>query len=192
MVTAMRRTVAILALLVPLLRVAPAAAHVCSAPVEADVGEPVTVTVGLSVEATAVRTVEVGVPAGFRVTEAGGRGWQADVQRDVVRFEGDTLAPFTCGYVTVEGVAERRARFAFPLTLVTVDGERVAYDADEPYREDSAQFVYAGLDPPDPPGTGGGGSDPLKVVSTVLLGVGAVLAVALVVAWLRSRRNGGP
>jgi hypothetical protein len=182
--------VAILALslpLAPIARARPAAAHVCALPAQVAVGRPATVSVGIGAEAHAVTAVELGIPTGFRVTGAGGQGWRSEVEGEVVRFDGNRVEPFSCGYVTVEGVAEQRARLVFPLTLRTAEGDTVTYDRPEPYREDGAQLVYAGLDLPTPPGSDGVG--PLEIVSLALSGAGTCLAAVLVVAWLRSRRD---
>jgi hypothetical protein len=181
-----RRTFAILAFLLPLLSIDAAAAHACALPVEVAVGKPLTVTVGITAEASAVTAVEVSVPAGFRLTGALGDEWRTETQGSVVRFDGNTVAPYSCGYVSVEGVAEEKAKLAFPLTLRTADGDTVTYRNAEPYREDSAQLVYAGLELPALARGDDGGAD---LVVVVPLAAGSALAVASGVGWLRSRRS---
>jgi hypothetical protein len=185
-VIGVRRTFAIVAFVLPLLSIEAASAHACALPVEVAVGKPVTVTVGITAEVSAVTAVEVGVPAGFRLTGAAGNGWRTETQGGVVRFDGSSVAPYSCGYVTLDGVAEETAKLAFPLTLLTEDGDTVTYGNAEPYRENSAQLVYAGLELPGLAGSDDGGPD---LVVVVPLAAGSALAVASGVGWLRSRRS---
>lgn len=195
-VVTVRRTLAILAflvppllslVLVPLVGASPAGAHACALPVQAAVGEPATITVGITAESAAVTGVEVGIPAGFRLTDAAGDGWDAAVQGDVVRFAGNRVEPFACGYVTIDGVAEQRAKLAFPLTLHTADGDTLAYNGTEPYREDGAQLVYAGLDLPTLSGSSGSTAGGLEIGGWLLVGAGGLVALVTAAAWLLSR-----
>lgn len=137
---------AILALLWPLVVVAPAAAHACAAPVEVPVGEPATVTVGITAESASVTSVTVEVPDGFRVSDAAGDGWDVEVTGSTVLFGGSSVPPFGCGYVTVRGVAAREGVLVFPLVVETADDEVLRFEETEPFHPRGAQLVLAGVD----------------------------------------------
>jgi hypothetical protein len=179
----------VLSSLVPsLLGADPAAAHVCAQPVEVAVDQPATVTVGVGAEAAAVTAVEIELPDGFRLTEASAEGWDVDVREGAVRFAGGSVAPFACGYVTLRGVAEERAALVFPLVVETADGASLNYDNTEPFLEDSAQLVYAGVDMPTGLPSAEDDMDPAELVGWLLLAVGVVLAGGLGVSRWRGRR----
>lgn len=180
--------IAILAFCVPLLMADPAAAHVCALPVQVPVDEPASITVGVGAEASAITEINVAVPEGFRLTDASGEGWQTDVQDDAVRFSGGSIDPFTCSNVTLRGVAEEQDKLAFPLELRTAEDDVVVYDTLEPFYEDSAQLVYAGLELPGLPPSDDGGVDVLRVAGWVLMGSALLAGIVWALSRWRSRQ----
>lgn len=150
--------------------------------------EPASVTVGVGAEASAVTEISVEVPDGFRLTGANGEGWQTDVGDDMVRFSGSEVEPFTCGYVTLRGVAQEQNKLAFPLELRTADGDVVVHDVLEPFYEDSAQLVYAGLELPGLPPTDDGGLDPLRMAGWALMGSAVLAGIVWGLSRWRSRQ----
>lgn len=164
----------------------PAGAHFCATPVEATPGRRAAVVVGVAAEAEALVEVAVHVPAGFRLDGVGGSpGWTAAVDGATVRFTGGTIAPFTCGYFSLVGVAPDRGVLAMPLTVRTAGGRSVEYRSREfgdPY---AAQLVYVGVKPEA--SAGGGNFRPGRLVGAGLVGAG----LAGLAAWAVRRRPSG-
>lgn len=176
-VAEVRRALAVLALVGPLLAVVPASAHSCAAPVQVPVGERVSVTVGVAAEAVAVTGVDVSVPEGFRllgVVEA--PGWRIERQGSTVRLRDGEVAPFGCAYLTLEGVAPRKGRLLFPLTVHGADGSTLRYEGAELGDPGAGQLVFAGVEP-DRPDTSG--ASPWEAAGWALVALGLVGAAAL-------------
>lgn len=167
--------------------VEPAAAHVCALPVELEVGEPSSVALGVGAEAVAVTEIEVETPEGFEVTDVSGTGWQVETDERRVRFTGGEVAPYSCANLTLRGVAAEHTKLVFPLTL-HADGEVATYDNPEPFYEDSALVVYAGLEVPEPPGTEDDAGGTPRLVAVGLIGAGLVWLLITAGYWWRTRR----
>jgi hypothetical protein len=172
-----RRALAVLALLGPVLAVVPASAHSCAAPVQVPVGERVSVTVGVTAEAVAVTGVDVSVPDDFRllgVVEA--PGWRIERRGSTVRLRDGEVAPFGCAYLALEGVAGRKGRLVFPLTVHGADGSTLRYESAELGDPGAGQLVFAGVERPSPDT---GGVSPWKAAGWALVTLGLVGAAAL-------------
>lgn len=165
-----------------------AGGHICALPIEVEVGEPSTLVIGVGAESTAVTAVEIELPDGFELTAANGDGWQVETGDDVVRFTDSSVAPFACGYVTLEGVAEQRSKLVFPLVMETAAGESVRYDSAVPHHEQSAQLIYAGMDAPTAPEDEGAGTEPLEIAGWALTAAGVILIAWLTVGWWKAHR----
>ncbi len=178
-VVAVRRIVAFGACLVPLLGVAPVGAHTCVLPAQVAVGVPIAVTVGVPAESQPVAAVDMEVPEGFEVNEVNQTlGWRVVRDGSTWRFRDGLVPSFSCGYITLRGVAHEHGELAFPLTLRTAGGEAIERSADHPGGPQVKQVVFAGveLDTVDDEGT-----NPMPVILGTLVG-GGLIAAALAAA----------
>jgi hypothetical protein len=124
------------------------------------------------------------VPAAFRLERvAAAPGWVPDLAGDVAVFRGGRIAPFSCGFFTVVGVAPRRATIVIPLRVRTAEGRVVVYDGLSPGDPYAAQVIYAGTSPP-----GGTRRWPARTVGAALVVLGAAGSAAW---WVRGRRAPG-
>lgn len=162
----------------------PAAAHVCTKPVELRPGRVAQFEIGVASEESPVVAVDVQIPTGFRLEAVGNTpGWTSARDGTTVRFTGGPITPFQCGYFRLTGEPLRKATLSFPVTVHTEDGGTVEYASRDPLDPYGAQLVYAGTDPPDGGDSEegeGGGAGPEAAVTLVLLAVafgGAMLAV---------------
>lgn len=137
--------------------VRPASAHVCTNPVEVNVGQAVNINFGVAAEEKAVIAVDVTVPAGFGLTEPiGFNGWQAARDGSVVHFTGGTIKPFTCEFFTFAGTATIKGALYLDITVVNDDGSRTVYDVHDPYSPTPAMGVFSGVEIPTQGVTPGG------------------------------------
>jgi hypothetical protein len=187
------RAAAIAAILSPALVIGQATlalAHICSVPVEADVGEQVTLNVGVAVEtADPLVTVTIALPEdGFRLDSADpAEGWTLAGTSDVVRYTDGNAPSGSCAFFTLHGEATQRGLLVFPITAESADGSRTEYVstlANDPF---SAQLLYAGV---GVPGQGPTGVPPwVGAVAAIVLA--AVVAVG-VWAWKLVRAPAAP
>jgi LPXTG-motif cell wall-anchored protein len=185
-VASVRRILPILAFFA-LVRATPAAAHPLIQVQEMPVGRPVTVTLTiLSETATPMLGADIDLPEPLALERvAPGSGWSADIDGSMVRLSGPAIPVGAAVFVSLTGTFRARGAFAFPVTTHAEDGTTVRWDGTQPGLP--APIVYAGVDPPAPPGSGDDGGRPWLTavgVSVVLLGVG------LFVLDRRRRRSG--
>lgn len=169
----------------------PASAHFCSIPAEINVGEDVTVNIGVAAEARPVRDVEVEIPAGFTFKESFGYlGYIGTRQGKWVHFTGAEIAPYTCHYFAIAGRAEHKGRFVARIITTADDGTRRRYEDLNPNTQFPAMLIFAGIPVQtdfSPKSSGGGVPTWLAGVVAVAAGAGAV-AVAVLVNQRRSAR----
>lgn len=183
----------IVALLATLAAARPAPAHSCATPVRIEPGQPATVNIGVAAEEAPVVSVEVEVPEGFqldRVLDAA--GWTSTREVSVVRFTGGKIPPFGCAYFGVAGTAARKSTLAFPLTVGMEGGGERRLASNKIGAADSAQLVYAGLDPPSPVDTEdeAGGTSKAAVAAVGITLVGGLAAAAWAVRYALSGPGG--
>jgi hypothetical protein len=167
-----------------------ASAHICPAAAQIPVGTTSTVNVGVTVEEATVPDVVIGVPTGLRLDRVDPKaGWTRVRQGQVVRYRGGPIAPFTCAYFSIGVTATARGAYGISVVQRDASGRVVARSTPDPANPGDrllAQFVYAGVKPPSPPGTSK--SPSLLVIGGIVL-VGAGVIAGGVLAW-RSRQNG--
>lgn len=172
--------------------VAPASAHVCTNPVEVNVGESVNINFGVAAEDKPVTAVDVTVPEGFALREpVAFNGWQAVLEGSVVHFTGGTIKAYTCEFFTFSGAAQRMGALRADITVVHDDGTTQVYADPNPYSLFPAMGIYAGVPIPAQGvtplgGDGESGSGPLLLAVSVAVIAGGVTALFLV---MRSRRR---
>jgi hypothetical protein len=159
-------------------RAAPADAHSCGFAGEAEVGQPLSVTVGVAVDtAIAIVAVEVEIPDSFALAQALASGpWQASVDGDTVRWTGGRAEPGSCAFFTLRGTPTERAVIQMPLRATLADGSAVR---SSPTNADGLLpvVVYAGVDPFAPGDDDGDDGDGTPAWQA---GVGLAGGVALV------------
>ena len=190
------RRLAVLALVTPAataavlgLTVAPASAHICPRPAEINVGQPSTIAVGVTVEATAVPDVEISVPVGLRLDRVDAKaGWTATRNGSTVRYRGGPIAVFTCEYFSLRVTSPARGAFGLFVVQRAADGKVVARSTPDPSNATDrvwGQIVYAGVKPPSTASTA---LSPITMASIALVGIGVVLGGVL---GFRAWRNRG-
>ncbi|MDP9334918.1 MAG: hypothetical protein M3Q30_16635 [Actinomycetota bacterium] len=164
------------------LTVAPAWAHICPRPVVINVGQPSTIAVGVTVEATAVPDVEVSVPAGFRLDRVDAKAGSTTTRRgSSLRYRGGPIARFTCEYFSLGVTARTRGAFGIAVVQRAADGKVVARSTPDPSNATDrvlGQIVYAGIKPPSA-ATGPSGLSATTIASIALVGIGVVMLGAL-------------
>ncbi len=164
------------------LTVAPASAHICPLPAEIPVGQSSTISVGVTVEATAVPDVEIGVPAGLRLERVDPKaGWTFTRRGSSVRYRGGPIPAFACKYFSLGVTAPTRGAFGISVVQRAADGKVVARSTPDPNNASDralGQIVYAGVKPP-PAASGSKGPSAVTIASVALVGIGAVMAGVL-------------
>jgi len=164
----------------------PAAAHTCATAAEIPVGEPVNVTVGVTVESTPVPEVEITVPPGLELDAAEpSADWALAVDEQRVVATGPEIAPNSCKFFTLRLTATDKGVYGITVVQRDASGAVVAESAPiagQPIDRFLVQAVYAGVRIP----TGAGGGFPVALAGGV--GLIAVAAVVLVVMFVRNRR----
>lgn len=170
--------------------VPPASAHLCPVASLVPPGETAAVPVAITVEQEPVADAEITFPAGLRLDRFRTRpGWTATRRGATVRVRGPELAPYSCAYFSAAVTPTRRGVFAITLVLRDRAGTVVARstpDLPDPAHPYGAQRVYAGIDPPSPPGTG---PDPLVITGFALIAVALLTAGGRAIVTLRNRRR---
>ncbi|MDP1792793.1 MAG: hypothetical protein Q8K63_01540 [Acidimicrobiales bacterium] len=170
----------------------PASAHVCTNPVEVEVGEFFSVNIGVASEGKPVTAVEITVPNGFDLEDQFGfLGWVGERRGDTVFFTGGVIEPYQCGYFTFKGTAPKKGIYVSDITVIANDGARRAYTNTNPYSAFPAMALYAGLPLPVADDVGGGsgsgsGDDGRPLWQVIAIGLAAGLLV-VGIAW-RVRR----
>lgn len=169
----------------------PASAHICTNPVEVNVGQAVNINFGVAAEDKPVTAVDVAVPTGFELREPiGFNGWQATRDGSVAHFTGGTIKPFTCEFFTFAGTATIKGALYLDITVVNGDGSKTVYDVHDPYSPTPAMGVFAGVPIPSQ-GVTPGGKASSNTTALLAAAAGAVIAGGLTAAFLfsRSRRR---
>jgi uncharacterized protein YcnI len=171
-------SVGALAAVAVLVAVAPRAdAHICTNPVEINVGEDVKLNVGVASEDKAVTAVDIAIPSGFDLKDQiGYLGWVGTRVGAHAHFEGQTLKPYSCGYFTLFGTATKKGALFADITVHASDGSQKQYVDTNPYSPYPAFGIFAGEPIPDPgvtPG-GSGGGFPLWLILVVAVIAGGV------------------
>lgn len=170
--------------------VPPASAHLCPVTSLVPPGETAAVPVAITVEQRPVADAEITFPSGLRLDRFRTRpGWTATRRGTTVRVRGPELAPYSCIYFSADVTPERRGVFAITLVLRDRTGAVVARstpDLPDPAHPYGAQRVYAGVDPPSPPGSG---PDPLVIAGIALIAIALLAAGGRAGVSLRNRRR---
>ncbi len=157
---------------------APAFAHLCAHPAEIPVEQPDTVEIAVTVEATPVPDVEIGIPAPLRVDRVdAASGWKITRAGSMLRYRGGPIAPYSCQYFSVQLTAPVKGHWAIAVTQRVRNGTIVARSGTDPNTPPNPlldQTVYAGEKPPSPSSAGGG----FSIIT--MLGI-AFVALALLV-----------
>jgi hypothetical protein len=167
---------------------APAAAHVCPVPVQIAVGQPSTISVGVTVEDATVPDVELDLPAALaleRIDPAA--GWTATRTGSSVRYRGGPIRPFQCAYFSLGVTAQGRGAFGIGVVTRDANGKVIARTTPDPQSASDRvldQFVYAGVKPPSPDGSKGPAPGLVAGIALVVLGGAFVVVLAV-----RSRRS---
>lgn len=146
-----------------------------------------TVQIGLTAEGTEVTAVRVEIPDGFQVDNAEGHGWEAEMGEGEVSFTGGTVPTFGCAFVDLTGTPEAEGKYIFPLELTLATGETVRYDNPEPFFEDSAQSVYAGIELPGLPEAESRSYSIWMIAGFVLVGAGLLALAGWGIWWALQR-----
>jgi hypothetical protein len=172
------------------LTVAPASAHICPLPAEIPVGQPASIDVGVTVEATVVPDVEISVPAGLRLDRVDPKaGWTFTRTLSGVRFRGGPIPAFACRYFSLGVNAPARGAFGISVVQRAADGKIVARSTPDPNNASDralGQIVYAGVKPP-PAASASKGPSAVTIASVALFGIGAVMAAVLGIRAWRAR-----
>jgi hypothetical protein len=173
----MRRTATILALLT-LFVGAPAGAHPLVQQPKVPVGKVATVTLTvISEAATPMVAADIELPASFTLERvAPGSGWSADIDGATVRTAGPPIALGSAIFVSLTGTFATRGPVPFPVTTRAEDGTTARWGG-PPEGPLPAAVVYAGVDPPGPPGSGENGRPWLAIAGGALVLTGVVLFV---------------
>lgn len=169
-----------------------AVAHICTNPVEINVGEQVKLNVEIPSEAKPVIAVDIAIPKGFDLKDQiGYLGWVGTRVGDNAHFEGQTIKPYSCGYFTLVGTATKQGALFADITAHADDGTTTKYVDRNPYSPYPAFGIFAGVSVPEAgvtPGEPGGGT-PIWVWLLIAVGAGTV---AVGVAVLANRRRYSP
>lgn len=163
-----------------------ALAHICTNPVEVNVGESVNINFGVAAEDKPVTAVDVTVPDGFDLREpVAFNGWQATRDGSVVHFTGGTIKAYTCEFFTFSGAAQRQGALRADITVIHDDATTRVYADPNPYSPFPTMGIYAGVPLPSQGvtplvGDSGGGSGPLLLAGSVAVIAGGVTALFLV------------
>ncbi len=172
------------------LTVAPASAHICPIPAEVPVGQPSSIDVGVTVEATAVPDVVISVPAGLRLDRVDPKaGWTFTRARSSVRYRGGPIAAYFCKYFSLGVTAPTRGAFGISVVQRAADGKILARSTPDPNNASDralGQIVYAGVKPPPAASTSTGPSA-TTIASVALVGIGGVMAAVLAFRAWRAR-----
>lgn len=168
----------------------PAAAHICSVPVQIPVGTAATVSVGVTVEQPTVPDVEIEIPSGLRIDRVFDKaGWTHVRRGSAIRYRGGPIAPYSCEYFSIGVTATVRGAFGIPVVQRDTTGKVVARTTPDPANPADRlldQIVYAGVKPPSSAGSSKGPSL-VVIAGAALIGLGVIAAG---IATWRSRRRG--
>jgi hypothetical protein len=156
-----------------------ATAHTCVTPVEAIVGQPATVTVGVAAEGvTPVVGIDITIPEGFTFDSFVPSGdWGGTLDGKVLHLHGGQIAGGACGFLLLKGTATKAGTLRFPMRTTDQDGTVRTLDQTQLYNPLAAMVVEAKR----AGGSGGGGPSPglIAALAVALLAVagGAVVLV---------------
>jgi uncharacterized protein YcnI len=162
-------------------------AHPLVQQLEAPVGEPVTVTMSvISEAATPMVGAEIELAPSFVLDRAApGSGWTASTSGRTVEMRGPAIPLGQAVFVSLSGQFEAKGAAKFPVTTHAEDGTTVRWHG-PPEGPLPAVVIYAGIEPPLPPGAErSGGRSWMQYAGIGLIAVGVVL---FVVEWRRRRR----
>jgi uncharacterized protein YcnI len=172
------------------LTVASASAHICPLPAEIPVGQPSSIDVGVTVEATAVPDVVISIPAVLRLDRVDPKaGWTVTRAGSSVRYHGGPIAAYTCQYFSLGVTAPARGAFGISVVQRAADGKIVARSTPDPNNASDralGQIVYAGVKPP-PAASASKGPSATTIASVALVGIGGVMAAVLALRAWRAR-----
>ena len=182
----MRAMASILALAVWVAGSGSAGAHTCTNPIQVDVGQPATLTVGIASEGnTGVVGVDVLAPKGFKLdsTPVENKGWTI-ARTDggsTLQFRGGRFPAGSCGFLLVRGTATSGGQKVMTLHTYDQDGAEREFASSEPFALFAGQVILAGIN----------SSAPAKERSALtFLGYGLwVVAAGAVVAAVVRRRG---
>jgi hypothetical protein len=166
-------------------------AHICPYAKQIPVGRSSTVPVYVTVESRATPDVEVDVPPGLHLENAGApKGWTFARDGQVLRFRGPAFSPFSCPSFAI--VVTAPAKGVYPMSVVQRDahGNVITKTTTDPAQRLSplyAPTVYAGVKPPST--SGGTSLSGTTIAGIALLAAGVLMAIALGRRALRARRE---
>ena len=170
---------------------APAVAHLCAHPAEVPVGRPDTVEIAVTVEATPVPDVEVGIPSPLRLNRVDqAAGWKITRAGSTLRYRGGPIASYSCEYFSVQLTAPVKGHWAIAVTQRAADGTVVARSGTDPNTPPNPvldQTVYAGEKPPSR--SQGGGLSFVTIAGIAFVVLAALLVGFVGVRAWRSRRD---
>lgn len=135
--------VAVMLAVVSMASAPPAWAHNCSLFGDLRPGVAGSFSLGVPAEQATVTGVEVRIPAGFEFAGVDvPPGWESRVEAPRLVLSGGRIAPFTCGYFEVHGVAPEKGTLLFPYTVRFADGSTREYANPEMSALDAAQTVF--------------------------------------------------
>jgi len=164
-------------------------AHICTNPVQVNVGEDVTINIGVAAEEKPVTAVDIAIPPGFELKDQiGYLGWVGTRVGDSTHFEGAEIKPYSCAYFTFKGVAPQKGKYLASITVHAADGSTTKYIDANPYSLFPALGIYAGVPIPSQGVSPGGGSgDGFPWMWLAIAVVAGGVAVAFAVVWNRRR-----
>jgi hypothetical protein len=151
-----------------------AEAHICSTGVQIPVGQPASVALVITVEATPIGDVEIDLPARLQVVGAvvPPDGWTVTKRGQTLRYRGGPFSPLTCPSFTITAQAAEKGAYSVQYVQRDANGNVVARTGPSTSSLPSiAPVVYAGVEPP----SAASGSGPSLVV---VAGI-ALIAIAL-------------
>ncbi len=164
-------------------------AHICTNPVEINVGEEVKLNIEVASEDKPITSVDISIPRGFDLKDqVGYLGWVGTHIGEKVHFEGQTLKPYSCGYFTIVGTAVKKGALFADIAVHADDGTTTKYVDRNPYSPYPAYAIFAGVPIPDAGVTPGEPSSGFPLVMWLAIAIGAG-AVAVGVAVLANRRR---
>jgi hypothetical protein len=147
-------------------------------------------SVGVTVEATAVSDVEISVPTGLRLDRIDAKpGWTTTRGPSSVRYRGGPIPAFNCQFFSLGVTATSQGAFGISVVQRAADGNVVARSAPDPnVAEDRllGQIAYAGVKPPAA-ATGSNGPSTPMIASVALVGIGILMAGVLAFRAWRAR-----
>jgi uncharacterized protein YcnI len=169
-----------------------ASAHICPVPAQIAIGQPATIDVGVTVENATVPDVEIDIPAGLQLDRVDAKeGWTFTRTGSTVRYHGGPIRAYQCQFFSLGVTAPTRGSWGIAVVQRTAAGVVVARSVPDPASSSDRvldQFVYAGVKPPSPPGSGGPSAAILGGIAIV--GVGVVMfAVLRIRAWRAGRAD---